>query len=171
MSKEEEIATQELEKTLANLKKLIKPPKEKEEEVRKQLSPLFADFYPSSSKFLLYKQYKPRFSEKITKTFGFFIQLSKIMKAVEDDVSKSDFGVVFLNAMNYLLVVELIGNAYIDQTILLLTASGVDLHMEPDSKHRYTIHVASLEDLETPALSLSVKLDFLHSNGLTFFSK
>jgi hypothetical protein len=43
--------------------------------------------------------------------------------------------------------------------------------LEPDYKHRYTRHVNSLEDLDSPALSLSVKLDFLEVNGVPFFSK
>ena len=67
--------------------------------------------------------------------------------------------------------VELIGNAFVDQTILLLIAGGRDLHLGPDYNRRYVRHAASLADLESPSVPLSVKLDFLDSNGLSLFSK
>ena len=167
---------EELKKAIEDIKKKLAPPKEKEEEVRKQLTPLFADFYAGSPKFKLHKKYKPKFSEKTKKTLQFVTRWADIIETYTNNISESDQGkrlgyARFLEAITYLLDVELIGNAYVDQTILLLIAGDLDLHLEPDCKHRYVRHVASLEDLESPSLSLSVKLDFLHSNGLTFFSK
>jgi hypothetical protein len=76
-----------------------------------------------------------------------------------------------LHAFLYLTQIELLGTGYADMIILLLTAKGVDLHLEPDYEHRYTRHVASPKDLDSPSLTLSVKLDFLKMNELSFFEK
>lgn len=77
----------------------------------------------------------------------------------------------FLMAMGYLCSVEQIAGAFVDLSILLLVSKGRNLHLEPDFNHRYTRHVRSLDDIESPNLPLSVKLDFLQSNGLTYYSK
>lgn len=175
-----EKTTSTLQDPVAQLRKTTIAPKEIEEEVRKQLAPLFADFYPSSEKFLIYKKYLPKFVDKNNKSIQSIKQLSRIIAtfgkcasatASEDERKQTLRSAVFLSAMTHLLQVELIGNAFVDQTILLLIGGGSDLHLEPDYAHRYVRHATSLEDLESPSLSLSVKLDFLQCNGLTFFSK
>src|SRR4030067_1533952 len=116
---------EELKKAIEDIKKKLAPPEGKEEEVRKQLTPLFADFYTGSPKFELYKKYKPKFSEKTEKTVQFVTRWADIIETYTNNISESDQGkrqgyARFLEAITYLLDVELIGNAYVDQTILLL---------------------------------------------------
>ena len=156
-----------------------KPTKEIIDEVRKQLAPLFADFYPSSEKFLLYQKNIPKFEEKNKKMVqsmeqlsGFIMAMRKSLPSLSEVERKLQFkSAEFLAAIVYLVSVEVIGNAFVDRALLLLIASGCDLHLEPDFEHRYVRHATSLEDLESPSLSLSTKLDFLECNGLPFFSK
>jgi hypothetical protein len=76
-----------------------------------------------------------------------------------------------LHTFLYLTQIEIVGTAFLDMAILMLTAKGIDLHIEPDYEHRYTRHVTSLADLDSPSLTLNVKLDFLKMNGLSFFEK
>jgi hypothetical protein len=77
----------------------------------------------------------------------------------------------WLLAIVYLTYVETIGDFYVNLTILLLTAKGIDFHLEPDYDHRYTRHAHLLEEIESPSIPLSTKLDFLKLNGLPFFSE
>ncbi len=74
-------------------------------------------------------------------------------------------------ASEFLFGVELAGNFYVNLALLLLVGKGHALHLKPDFKHGYVRHASSLEDIESPTLSLSVRLDFLESHGLTFFRK
>jgi hypothetical protein len=77
----------------------------------------------------------------------------------------------FITAIGYLSFAESVADHYVNLVILLLIAKGRDLHLEPDYKHRYTRHATSLEELGSPSLTLSTKLDFLGLNGMSFFSK
>ncbi len=163
------------EEILAVLRQNLHPSKEVEQEVKQQLVPLFADFYPSSAKFLMYKKYRLAFSERISKANQFnnyIVGLTEIIGPISStDTKDKRKSKVLLGALLYLSEVELLGNILVDEAILLLVAGGADLHLEPDYEHRYVRHVNSLEDLQSPSLSLSVKLDFLDSNGLGCFSK
>jgi hypothetical protein len=69
---------------IAELRKTVKIPKDKEEEVRKQLSPLFTDFYPSSAKFLRYKKYESNFAEKTKKASQTLSQLFEIVSSFRE---------------------------------------------------------------------------------------
>ena len=71
-TEEQEKTTQELKKGIEEVPAGYRPPHGSIEEiVRKQLTPLFADFIPNSSKYLLYKKYKSKFSEKRQRTLQF----------------------------------------------------------------------------------------------------
>lgn len=54
--------------------------------------------------------------------------------------------------------------------ILLLIGKGIDFQLEPDYDHRYKRHATSLEDLQTPSLSLATKQNFLQANKINIFS-
>lgn len=150
-----------------DLAKIFKPRKEIQEEVKKQLEPLFSDFYAGSATYKMYFKYKKQFDAKIGRSNDFFRTLTDTLKTVVADPKATCVNL----ALSYLTAVELVGSVYVNMIILLLVARGQDLHLEPDRNHWYTRHVTSLEDLESPALSLSTKLDFLEMNGLRFFSK
>lgn len=155
------------------------------EEVRVQFAELYSDYYPSSKQYKFMKQSAEKLGEKLERATGLIMVMDTAIRNVIDGIEKSldkQEGVesevaqvwqskALMDALNYLVTVELLGTLTVDITILMLVGKGYDLHLEPDSEHRYTRHVTSLEDLESPAMSLSQKLDFLHSNGLTVFTK
>lgn len=155
------------------MESIIKPNKEIEEEVRKQLAPLFAVFYTDSPRFEIYKRHIPQFIERMRKPKVLLTTLAETMNICASAQEKTSYPRVrvFIGAVTYLAFAEIYVDIFVNQVILLLIAGGHDLHLEPDYKHRYTRHVNSLEDLDSPALSLSVKLDFLEVNGVPFFSK
>jgi len=141
-------------------------PKEVEDEVRTQLEPLFSEFYASSEIYKTYYTYLEQLVERMQRSNDF---LAIMNLAYEAQVEPK--AMTALHALLYLTQIESIGTGYVDMAILLLTTKGIDLHIEPDYEHRYTRHVASLEDLDSPSLTLYVKLDFLKMNGLSFFEK
>lgn len=152
---------------------ITKPNKEIEEEVRKQLAPLFAVFFADSPRFEIYKRHIPQFIERIKKPKVLLTTLAETMNICASAKEKPSYPkvIAFIAAVTYLAFAEIFVDMFIDQLILLLIAGGQDLHLEPDYEHRYTRHVTSLEDLDSPALSLSIKLDFLEVNGVPFLSK
>jgi len=141
-------------------------PKEVEDEVRAQLEPLFLDFYTGSKMYEAYYGCLEQLAERLDKATDFI----RIVKRAYEDL-KEPRAKTALEALTYLTQIELVGSGLIDVTILLLVAKGVDLHLEPDYEHRYTRHVTSPEDLDSPSLPLSVKLDYLKLNGLPLFAK
>jgi hypothetical protein len=148
------------------LAKIIAPPKEIEVEVRTQLEPLFLEFYRGSKMYKAYCEYLAKLVERINRSQDFFDIVKLAYEAQAEPKA-----ITALHTLLYLTQIELVGTSYVDMMILLLTAKGIDLHLEPDYNHRYTRHVTSLEDLESPSLTLNVKLDFLKMNGLSFFEK
>ena len=101
---------------------------------------------------------------------------SAISELSEEEISEEDKEsekrqLTFFKAIRYLLSVEAMGNVFVDYTILLLIGSVIDFHLEPDTNHRYARHAKTLEDIESPFISMSIKLDFLNSNGMPFFLK
>ena len=142
MTRNDEIekSLEEWKKEIEELRKDTKRPRKIEEEVRKQLFPLFFDFYPSSAKYKMFWKFNPVFLEKSVKAKEFMVRQLKLVDIFNKKCLKSKLEGeleyrTFLSAMTYLLEVELIGNAYIDETLLLLIAGGIDLHLEPDNKH------------------------------------
>jgi len=147
-----------------------------EEEVREQLKLLFADFYPGSPAFKMFERHSEQFEKKfeqansITETFTETLNRFPACEKIED-FPKHKKAINVVGAFGYLAMVETAASIYVDLTILILIAKGQDLHLGPDRKHMYIRHAMSLEDLESPTLPLSVKLDFLDLNGFPFFSK
>jgi hypothetical protein len=140
-------------------------PKEIVDEVRSQLEPLLLESPFTDTE--MYQLYLKRLHERMSRAKGISqIILDEISSGTTEPKLKTA-----LTVLLYLTEIELLGTSYIDFVILLLTAQGIDLHLESDDKHRYTRHVTSPEDLESSSLSLHVKLDFLKSNGITFFEK
>ena len=72
---------------------------------------------------------------------------------------------------NYLSAVETLGNIIVDLALLLLIAEGHDIHLGLDRQHSYVRHATTSEDLDSPTLSLVIKLDVLNSLGYPLFSK
>jgi hypothetical protein len=153
------------------------PRKEITEEVAKQLTPVFSDYYPSSNQYLLYQKYEQRFQQENLRIKDFLtnhLYFCRTFSSGIDNPQRSGNPVVqslFLDAITYLLETELMGTAYIDRVLLLLIGKGIDFHLEPDYDHRYARHATSLEDLQAPSLSLAIKQDFLEANDITLFSK
>jgi hypothetical protein len=147
-----------------------------EEEVREQLKLLFADFHPGSPAFKMFERHSEQFGKKFKQSNSIietFIETLQTIPACEkiEELPKYRKARNIVNAFGYLAEVETTASIYVDIAILILIAKGQDLHLGPDRKHMYIRHAMSLEDLESPTLPLSVKLDFLDLNGFSFFSK
>ena len=76
-----------------------------------------------------------------------------------------------LDAVAYLFWVEVSTNLLADITIIMFATKGQPFHIEPDDRYRFIRHVASIEDLESPSVTLAVKLDFLDKSGFSCFNK
>lgn len=163
-----------------------KPIDDISEIVRQQLDPLFATFYPSSPQYMTFLKNVQRFALRLAKSFSKGTDISEALEALQKmllTLAKSNNPetwptlpsvkkmATLMQMFTYLSVIELLADPYIDLTILLLTARGSYLHMPPDRHHFYYRHATSLEDLDSPALPLSMKLAFLEENEITFFSK
>jgi hypothetical protein len=147
-----------------------------EEEVREQLELLFADFYPGSPSFNMFARHGEQFEKKFRQSTNIIETFTETLQSIPtcekiEELPKYRKAINVVNAFGYLAEVETTASIYVDLAVLILIAKGQDLHLGPDRKHMYTRHAMSLEDLESPTLPLSVKLDFLDLNGLFFFSK
>jgi len=142
--------------------------KEIYEEVRKQLEPIFGDFYPTSAQYRTYHQARTQILERLTRVTAIMRALVEQIPLLQSKKMSPRFFCI-LQAITYLFYVELFGNYYVNLAMLLLAGKGHALHLEPDRKHGYIRHATSLKEIELA--TLSVKLDFLKSKGLDFFRK
>lgn len=153
----------------------LEPTKQMVHEVRNELSPLLADLSPDHSAFILFLNHALKFKKRLEQS----AKVLDILGEISDHLAKSKFAsdgsqekhASLLGAFCYLMFVESLGSLIVNLVLLLLVGRGYHLHLEPDYKHRYIRHAASLEDIESPILPLSVKLDYLKSNEFPFFSK
>jgi len=76
-----------------------------------------------------------------------------------------------LDSVAYLFWVEVSTNLLADMLIIMLAAKGHAFHIEPDDKYRFIRHATSIEDLESPSVSLAMKLGFLDKCGISCFNK
>ena len=75
------------------------------------------------------------------------------------------------DATMYLFGIETSTNLIADILIIMLAAQGQFLHIEPDDKYRFIRHATTIEDLESPTITLAMKLSFLKKSGFTCFQK
>lgn len=163
-----------------------KPSADIKEIVRQQLEPLFMGFYPSSPQYTVFWENKERFISRLENFVSKGKDLLEARNALSTMLLKSaekanlDMHpprpsvrkvVALMQTITYLSWIELLATPIMDIVILLLTAGGCDLHIPPDRRHFYYRHASSLEDLDSPALSLSMKLAFLEENKQIFFSQ
>ena len=66
----------------------------------------------------------------------------------------------------YLGVVESIGSDVVNFMMLLLIACGKDFHVERSHESPRVVHAETMEDLESPEVSLGSKITFLERNKL-----
>lgn len=71
-----------------------------------------------------------------------------------------------LDILMYLFEVEVSANFIVDVLIMLLSVKGKVFHIEPDDKHYFIRHATSIEDLQSPSVTLGMKLNFLKRNDL-----
>jgi hypothetical protein len=76
-----------------------------------------------------------------------------------------------LDGVAYMFWVEVSTNLLADVIIVMLSAKGQPLHIEPDDRYRFIRHATSVEDLESPSVNLAMKLGFLKKCGLSCFDK
>jgi hypothetical protein len=82
-----------------------------------------------------------------------------IMNIGESQVTNRDKRLI--DTIMYLFEVEVSANLIFDILIMLLSAKGYFFHIEPDIKHLYIRHAVSIEDLESKAVTLGMKQNFL----------
>lgn len=76
-----------------------------------------------------------------------------------------------LDAVAYMFWVEVSTSLLADIIIVMLSAKGDPLHIEPDDRYRFIRHVSSVEDLESPSVSLATKLGYLSKSQIDCFEK
>ena len=76
-----------------------------------------------------------------------------------------------LDAIAYVFWVEVSASLLADVTIIMLSTRKQVLHIEPDEKYRFMRHATSIEDLESPSVSLATKINFLKYCGFDCFEK
>jgi hypothetical protein len=167
---------------MVDSKSPIKPIGQVFAEVEAQLQPLFADFYPTSKQYRAFLDDSMRFTKLLAKA-GItsstiqqtYATLESGAKLIQENTNVDPREIAkaerVLEALTYLSFVELLATPYIDLAILMLISNEHALHLAPDQKHPYVRHASSMKDLDSPALSLYAKLDFLDMNGFPFFSK
>jgi hypothetical protein len=144
--------------------------------VKKQLTILFSNFGVGLPQYNKFRQFSHLFWERVQSGTEMMKRMTDLISLFNENLDKTvdnkrKIGAIpILGAVAYLSVVETVGDLYANLAILLLTAKGIDFHLEPDYDHRYTRHAQSLEEIELPTIPLSTKLDFLKLNGLPFFS-
>lgn len=88
------------------------PRKEITDEVSKQLTPVFSDYYPSTKQYLLYQKYKPIFNQQNLRITDFLINHLYFCKNFKNAIGSKVSGdpvnqALFLNAITYLLGLKL----------------------------------------------------------------
>lgn len=143
------------------------------EEVRKQLEPLFRDFYASSPQYRAYFQARKQILERLDRANAImkaFVDLKAFLsERIMPPPRSSPRFFCILNALSYLFNIELHGNFYVNLALLLLIGKGHALHLEPDYKHRYVRHAVSLKDKKSHQLYLCQQ-NLTSSNRMDFFS-
>jgi hypothetical protein len=76
-----------------------------------------------------------------------------------------------LDGVAYMFWVEVSTNLLADIMIVMLSAKGQPLHIEPDDRYRFVRHATSIEDLDSPSVNLAMKLGFLETCELSCFEK
>jgi len=136
-------------------------------EIRKQTQFVWADFLPSTPRYRIILKEKNRIALAFLKT----ARMMSMFCEINTTASESKITKTLTDALEYLTSIETNGNLAVNLMLLLLTADGDYIHLQPDRKHLYIRHAIRLKDLETPSLSLGNKLDFLISHGLVFFKE
>jgi len=136
-------------------------------EIREQTKFLWADFFPSTPK------YRVLLREKNKIGLGFLKAVEMMTMFCEIAITPSESKITrcLTDVLEYLTSIETNGDLAVNLMLLLLTADGDHIHLQPDREHLYIRHAMQLKDLETPSLSLGNKRDFLVSHGLAFFEK
>jgi len=136
-------------------------------EMKEQTEFLWADFSVTTLKYHALSKEHVRIGLGFRKAF----EIMNMFYEIDKTTSKSKITKSLADALQYLTSVETNGELAANMMLLLLTADGNYIHLQPDRKHWYVRHATRLKDFETPNLSLGTKIDFLNSCGLTFFGK
>ncbi len=148
-----------------------------QKEVKQQLWSLFKNLYDGSPmQSALAKNWNKIVTEldKFHPTTDLFrISIEKVTNLAKKSENPKEYKktVILLYVFTYLSLVETIGNNLVNLALLLLIAEGHDIHLAPDKQHSYVRHVATFEELDSPTISLAIKLDMLNSLGYPVFSK
>jgi len=76
---------------------------------------------------------------------------------------------IFSAMFAYLGLIETVANCVVDVLVMLLVANGRYFHIHSDNGSHIK-HVTSISSLKDGRVDLSIKLDFLKENGVTFFA-
>jgi len=76
-----------------------------------------------------------------------------------------------IDAIMYLLEVEVISNLVIDILIMMLVAKGHIFHIEADEEYLFARHAVSIEDLNSSSVTLGMKVNYLQKNSVDCITK
>ena len=154
-----------------------KPKESIHEEVKQQLLPLFKNLHYGSPVLLAITKNRKELMRELDRfqpvAILFKEVIDKVTNLTQEKSNQKEHGKIFtlIAVFEYLSAIETIGNSVINLVLLFLVAEGHDIHLAPDRQHSYVRHAITLEDLDSPTLSLAIKLDILDSLGYTLFSK
>jgi hypothetical protein len=123
-------------------------------DIKEQICPLFEDKAVLDALIKLLPSIRVR---KAMSSLG--ITQPLIMNIGKNQPTKRDKTVI--DTIMYLFEVEVSANLIFDILIMLLSAKGYFFHIEPDTDHLYIRHAITIEDLESKALTLGMKQNFL----------
>jgi len=128
------------------------------------VSPMKVDLFPPSfrERLLTFEKNCVDFYEKWKESE----KVSEILRGLKSEVSYDNNKLKSMSKMlAYLGLIESLGVALVDMTLILLIANGKDVHI----RWPYTKHATSFEDLER--IELGYKLDILDAGGFDLFKK
>ena len=138
--------------------------------MKQQLAPIFNKFYKTSTSYKKYLESSAQLNSRLLRNQSIGKDMTELQEIVySKDIPSKYHGV--MTAFAYLLRVEVLATFFVDLTLLLLIDEHACLHLDPDNTHKFVRHASSLEDIESPSLPLSRKLDFLETHQITFFKE
>ena len=140
------------------------------DKIKKQLAPIFEKFYKTSPSYKKFLESSEQLNSRLYRNRSIGGDLTELQAVVyAKDIPSKYHGL--MTAFAYLLRVEVLAIFFVDLTLLLMIDERFCLHLDPDDTHKYVRHASSLQDIESPSLPLSRKLDFLEKHEITFFKE
>jgi hypothetical protein len=138
------------------------------DQIKRELAPIFNKFYKTSPSYRKFLESGEQLSSRLSRNNLIAKDLTELQKFVYSKDVPLKYHTL-MTAFAYLLRLEVLTTFFVDLTLLLIIDERICLHLDPDDTHKFVRHASSLEDIESPSLPLSRKLDFLETHNVTIF--